>query len=185
MKVELKMVIVLTLIGFFSGGVLYLVNNATKEQIEENLKKETLKAIKEIFPNASNKLPKKIFIDRTTSYFKIHDEKGNLIGYAVVAEGPGFQGDIKLLVGLKPDLKEIVGLYILEQVETPGLGAEIVNPNWRNQFKGKKLPLVVIKQREPKTKNEIKAITGATISSRSVVNIIHNAVEKVKKKEGK
>ena len=40
-------------------------------------------------------------------------------------EGNGFQGKIRLMLGLSNDLNKITSLEILEQVETPGLGSRV------------------------------------------------------------
>jgi electron transport complex protein RnfG len=61
----------------------------------------------------------------------------------------------------------ITAIKILNQNETPGLGARIIEPEFTRQFSNKDLSAL----------NDIQAITGATISSRAVI-------EAVKKKAG-
>jgi len=65
---------------------------------------------------------------------------------------------------------------VLEQKETPGLGARIVEAGWREQFAGKpaRRPLKVSKAATGE--EEVQAVTGATISSESVVSIVNEAV---------
>ena len=83
---------------------------------------------------------------------------------------------IELLVGFDPGMDTITGLFVLDQKETPGLGNKIITPKWRGQFIGRQLatPLAAVKGGAQKA-HEIDAITGATISSKSVVNIINTA----------
>jgi len=78
----------------------------------------------------------------------------------------------------------------LSQKETPGLGTKIVedpsneNPAWfTEQFKNVKVEpeIIYVKNSKPSKDNEIQAITGATISSKSVVNILNTNIGKVKK----
>ena len=71
---------------------------------------------------------------------------------------------------------------MLEQVETPGLGGRIGEDVFQDQFKGIKTEPAVeyVKNQEPETDNQIQAITGATISSRSVVKIINKNVALLK-----
>lgn len=103
--------------------------------------------------------------------------QGELRGYVVKTGGQGYADRIELLLGMAPDFESITGLFILEQKETPGLGNKIIEFDWRGQFIGKKSSpaLVVIKSGAQK-QNEIDAVTGATISSRAVTDIVNNAI---------
>jgi electron transport complex protein RnfG len=99
------------------------------------------------------------------------------VGWVAKASGQGYADKIELLLGLDPEAKSITGLFILEQKETPGLGNKIITDAWRSQFLDKKTdnPLVVVKG-GAKVPNEIDAVTGATISSRSVTTIVNTAI---------
>ncbi len=105
------------------------------------------------------------------------DAQGKPAGWVVKTIGQGYGDRIELLLGLNPDQTAITGLFILDQKETPGLGGNIVTPRWRKQFVGKATgqPLKVIKGGTPAA-NTIDAITGATISSRSVVGMINRTL---------
>jgi len=102
-------------------------------------------------------------------------------GWVVKAGGQGYGDKLELLIGTNADVQKITGLFVLEQKETPGLGNKIAEPQWRNQFVGKftDTPLKVVKGdgQGPAT---IDAITGATISSRSVTGIVNNAIGDLK-----
>jgi electron transport complex protein RnfG len=102
------------------------------------------------------------------------------VGYALPAQGNGYQGVIKLMIGLSPDLAEITGISILEQVETPGLGGRISEQAFQEQFRGVKTEPAVgyVKNQKPEKDTDVQAVTGATISSRSVVTIINRSIEK-------
>ena len=84
------------------------------------------------------------------------------------------------MVGLTPDLSEITGISILEQVETPGLGGRISEQVFQDQFQGIKTEPAVgyVKNQAPDKDTDIQAVTGATISSRSVVTIINRNIVK-------
>ncbi len=108
--------------------------------------------------------------------------QGNHVaGWVIKAAGQGYADKLELLIGVDADLKNITGLFVLEQKETPGLGNKIILPQWRGQFIGKQTdtPLQVIKggQRGAHT---IDAITGATISSRSVTAIVNATIGNLK-----
>jgi len=120
--------------------------------------------------------------DRTFFYpiFRVA-RNGEVAGWVIKSAGQGYADRIELLIGLDPDGDTITGLFVLDQKETPGLGNKITFPAWRNQFVGKKTttPLVVMKgdHSEP---SAIDAITGATISSRSVAGIINRAIDETR-----
>ena len=98
-------------------------------------------------------------------------------------EGNGYQGLIKMVVGVDSQIKTMKGMEVLESQETPGLGAEIAVDPFKAQFSG--LPIThqieYVKNEKPTEPYEIEAITGATISSRAVVNILNKKIEQVRK----
>lgn len=108
-------------------------------------------------------------------------QSGRIAGWVIKAVGQGYGDKLELLIGVDADLEKITGLFVLEQKETPGLGNNIITPQWRSQFAGKstETPLQVVKGQEqgPST---IDAITGATISSRSVTAIVNTAIGNLK-----
>jgi Na+-translocating ferredoxin:NAD+ oxidoreductase subunit G len=103
--------------------------------------------------------------------------QGRRRGWVVKTAGQGYSDRIELLLGLDPTLTTITGLFVLEQKETPGLGNKMILPEWRGQFIGKPTtPALKVVKSGAQDKNEIDAITGATISSRSVVTIVNSAI---------
>ena len=102
---------------------------------------------------------------------------GRPAGWVAKTAGQGYADRIEALIGFDPGVTTITGLFILEQKETPGLGAKIALPSWRRQFAGRKtgVPLQVVKGRGAKA-GGIDAVSGATISSRSVVRIVNRTV---------
>jgi len=118
-----------------------------------------------------------------TSYYNLFRVtlENKLAGWVVKAGGQGYADKIELIIGLDPSADTITGLFVLQQKETPGLGNKISFPRWRNQFIGKKTntPLVVTKGKS-QAPNAIDAVTGATISSRSVTGIVNRTTGDVK-----
>lgn len=162
--------------------------------IEENQKKETMEKIPVLVTgddSAENTdsldiSKRTIDVDKNgvTKSYTVYDafaKTGNTVGHVVKATGQGYGDKIVLLLGLDPEGKTITGLYVLENKETPGLGNKITEDDWRNQYVGKSSdsPLVVIKGNSV-NENEIDAISGATISSRAVTNIVNSAIADVK-----
>lgn len=104
---------------------------------------------------------------------------GERIGYAVPGQGAGFQDTVKLLLGYQPERRRIVGLAILESRETPGLGDRIYkDPAFGAEFADLAVePRVELVKDGGEAPNQVDAITGATISSRAVVDIVNAAGE--------
>jgi electron transport complex protein RnfG len=110
------------------------------------------------------------------SLFRV-DRDGALAGWVIKARGQGYADTIELLIGLDAQAKTITGLFILEQKETPGLGNKIGTVRWRSQFVNRATdrPLVVVKRGSGRP-DAIDAVTGATISSRSVTRIVNRTI---------
>jgi|LSQX01.1.fsa_nt_gb electron transport complex protein RnfG len=94
-----------------------------------------------------------------------------IVGYTVKTNPKGYAGGIEMLTGFKLSDKSIEGITIINQSETPGLGAKAAESNFQDQFKGKdgSQPIKVIKSGAA-VDNQVDAITGATITSNAVVN---------------
>lgn len=180
MKKVAQMIVVLTVIGIISGISLSVVAIWANPKIAINRAKETEKAIYRVQPKA--KSFKKVD-NINLELYKVFDENNSPIGYAFPYEGNGFQGKIRLIVGLNDSLTVISRVEILEQVETPGLGSKITDESFLKQF----VDLITspkiewIKGSAPSKPNEIQTITAATISSKSVVEILNDGINKLKK----
>lgn len=178
MKV-VHIVATLTLIGIIAGGSLSLVNNWAAPKIALNQKAETERAIFLVHQDGKNYEQLNAI---GFEVFKVYDEQKNSLGYSLVYSGNGFQGKIKIMIGLTENLNKITSIEILEQSETPGLGTKILEPPYKDQYKGlTPVPAIkLVKGIPPENPNEVQAITGATISSRSVVNIVNEGISNLR-----
>lgn len=103
-------------------------------------------------------------------------KKGNeTVGYVFVTEAKGYGGTIQVMTGIGTD-DQIEGIVILSINETPGLGANATKPEFTDMFKQKAQPLEVVKNVAPQ-EGQIEAMTGATITSKAVVDAVNDAVE--------
>jgi electron transport complex protein RnfG len=178
------MFLVLTVLGAISGGILAGVFHMADPLIQANREKELKEAIFVVLPDAKDyKIMEKEIDKEKIAVYKGIDANGKSVGIAFIADGGGFQGNIRIMVGLSIDYLKLTGIRVLEQNETPGLGNRIKEPEFEGQFKGLEIRPKVeyIKYRKPEKPNQIKAITGATISSDAVVKNINNAVAKILK----
>jgi len=107
-----------------------------------------------------------------------HAADGSPVGYAVVAQEPGFADVVRVIFGYDPATKKLLGMKVIESKETPGLGDLIEKKKeFVSQFVGRTTPLKGVKAGAGKgDPSEVDLITGATISSRIVVRIINNAL---------
>jgi electron transport complex protein RnfG len=143
---SLKMGLILALFCVISAWGLAYVYQYTQPQIEQNAARSILSAKKAVLPASGR----------------------GVVREAVVR---GYAGEIRLLVGIDEKGK-ISGLKVLSHQETPGLGANIVQPRFLDQFKGKTAADKL------EAKQDIDAISGATISSRAVCSGVRQAVRR-------
>ena len=183
MKNTIRMISVLTIVGLISGAALSFMYKYAHPLILDNQENRTEKAIFKIFPDA--KSYDKETMEKGEILFKMKNKNGSFLGYAFLAEGNGYQGTVKLMAGIAPDLETLVGIEVLESQETPGLGQEITTDEFKKQFKGlKALPeIAYVKNAKPENPNEIEAITGATVSSGAVVSILNKKIKEIRKYE--
>jgi electron transport complex protein RnfG len=90
---------------------------------------------------------------------------GEEIGYIVEGYGKGYSSYINILVSVDKNFV-IKKVSVLHHAETPGLGDEIERDYFLDQFEGKSVDHLVVVKGE--TREDIQAISGATISSRAV-----------------
>ena len=179
MRKILKLAIVLFIIAAISGAILGMIYTVTKEPIAKQVKTEEEKALKDIFPEATNF--NLITGKGSYIYYEVY-AKNKLIGYALDASGKGFGGTIKIKVGMNLN-KTIKTIRITSQNETPGLGTKIEGTKFTNQFMNKTLKQVLLKK--DSRNGTIDTLTGATISSRAVSKAVQKSVTEFLKIERK
>ncbi len=117
-----------------------------------------------------------------SNVYKAVSDAGRCIGWAFNGSGPGFADKIELVVAVDKDFERIAGFDYLANNETPGFGDQIKLPHWRGQFAAapaEELRLVKTGNVR-KIDSEIVAVTGATVSSEAVVEIINNLLPQIK-----
>lgn len=152
-------VVFLAVIVIVSVILLMVVNSITLPIVKNTQVEEIKNTLRSIFPEMSEyELEDEVYI--------IYQD-GEKTGYAFIASGSGYSGDIDIMIGLDSDFG-IKDISILSQTETPGLGSMITESYFTDQFKGLSASDIALKVDGGK----IDAVTGATISSRAVVNAI-------------
>ena len=127
------------------------------------------------------KAPAGVDTTKVERVFVGYDANGKTVGYAVIGARPGFADVIELIFGYDLASKQLLGMKVLDNKETPGLGDKIVKDTaFVGEFKQAKLPLRGVKPGAGKGgADEIDMITGVTISSRTVINIINSKLQEI------
>ena len=110
--------------------------------------------------------------------YLLKNNDGTIDKLILPIHGYGLWSTLYGFVALEEDTNEIFGLQFYKHAETPGLGAEVDNPKWKAQWKGKnlrdkdeKLMIQVSKTPGP-SKYHIDAIAGATLTSNGVNSLV-------------
>ena len=184
-----RLLATLAIAGAMAGTLVVLVYQVTLPSIQKYAGAKIEGAVREVLRSPAkwdtlflvgNKLthtpPKGVDVREATKAFVGFDASGTRTGVAVEAVEPGFQEEVRLMIGFDPSTSAITGYTVLDQKETPGLGDKIEkDTNFRKQFHGKVTPIKGIKTTTTSA-STVQTITGATISSRAVIRIINNAV---------
>lgn len=197
-----RMVVTLTAIAAAASFGLSAVYNATHEITEEYKRLEQAGARIDALGCSADAFFEETITDSTMAgrpfvYFTAYSDesRSELLGYAFSAYGKGYSSTIETVVGVVPD-GSICGIKIVDQKETPGLGAKVQEvssentlwavlsgnavdetgkrPWFQSQYDGLTLDdLRVVKGQGEKG---IQAITGATISSEAVTRSVRRGL---------
>lgn len=176
--------------SFFFGLLIAVTNAGLDQKIRQNEKDKLDKLMKELitdandFAKAIEEVPilgKKGKVIKTDIYKGV-DDVNNVTGFVFIASGAGFADKIKLVIAVDKTCEKLLGFKVLSSNETPGFGSKIAEDDFGDQFKktpAGKLELVKTASAK-KTDYQIVAITGATVSSEAVVEIINNSITQIK-----
>ena len=139
-------------------------------------------------PNLSSKVPTSEDIaiiknrENVGKIYILRDEVGTIDKLVLPIRGYGLWGTLYGYISIEEDFNTVSGIEFYDHKETPGLGAEVDNPKWKAQWKGKKIykdnkvNLAVIKGKveagDSESSYKIDGLSGATITSRGVTNMV-------------
>jgi len=180
--------------SFFFGLLIAVTSAALSPRIEQNKINKRNRLVETLLREA--KLEAKDFVPldseieiesmqgqkEIVEVFRAMSEAGECVGWSFNAIGPGFADKIELALVVDKNFEKLVGFDVLASSETPGFGNQIKFDFFRNQFKGAPAEELRLSTSgdDSKIDSEIIAISGATISSEAVVEIINNAVKQIK-----
>jgi len=119
-----------------------------------------------------------------------YDANGDLAGAVLTGIGMGYQDNIRVLYSYSFEQQAIVGFKILDSKETPGLGDRVeIEPHFIANFEaldarlndsgaGLANPIITVKQGEKTEPWQIDGITGATITSEAIGNILNDSANR-------
>ncbi len=183
-------------IGMACGLVIAVVVQLTRPAIERNHAEALQRAVFAVLPAATGRaaytaMPDgSIVAGEAPGGDRLHagyDANGKLVGVAIEAAGMGYADTIRVLYGYAPSTETIVGFRVLSSKETPGLGDKIeLDPRFLDNFAaldaaldsgGLRLAnaIVTVKQGAKANPWQIDGITGATVSSKAVGDMLNDS----------
>ena len=195
MKKIIKDTLILTIITVVAGFCLGYVYDITKEPIAKTQELSKQKAYKAVFMDADSFVEDEIShvanadvilesggfgavkIDEALAAL---DASGNVIGYVLtVTDSEGYGGDITITMGVKTD-GTLNGIEILSISETAGLGMRATTDEFKGQFSNKNVEQFSYTKTVAKSEYEIDALSGATITTKAVLNAVNGGLLYVK-----
>jgi electron transport complex protein RnfG len=183
-------------IGALCALLIVTVYQTTAARIAENQARFLALAISEVLPAAQSTVAVVLAEDGRLEeatdapalpVFLGYDTNDELVGAVVTAQGMGYQDNIRVLYAYSFELDAIVGFKILESKETPGLGDRVeTEAHFIANFEkldatvtldGKSLlhPIVTVKQGAKTEAWQIDGITGATITTEAIGEILNDS----------
>ena len=162
-----KPVVVLMLVCIVVAGALAAANQVTAPLIEAAAAEKQEAARKELLPEAEGF---KHMLGYEVEHVSDIYVAENGVGAVITAKAKGYGGDITVMVAFTAD-GTIKRIKVTEQSETKGIGSKVVDSSaYWTQYEG--LPAETLTLGE-----DVDAVTGATKSSRALLEAVNAAVE--------
>jgi len=187
-------------VGLLCGLLIVSVFELTRPVIQRNQAEALQRAILQVLPGAVSSRTFRLVDggrfealdgepDGASLVHAGYDADGRLVGLALEAEGMGYQDVIRLIYGYSFSDRAVIGIRVLESRETPGLGDRIeTDPGFLENFERLDVsltddstrilnPIEAVKQGAKQHPWQVDGITGATISSVAVADILRRSSE--------
>ena len=170
----IKPVAVLLAICIIIPLALSLTNKITKDKIAELDEKNSRETMADLI-EADNFTECEFGENEFNYYTAVKD--GNIIGYIFKTAEKGYGGDVSVMTAVNTDgtVKSVAILDVSN--ETPGLGQNAAKESFYSQYAGKKSGISLVKNGAESDKNEVNAVTGATITSTAVNKAVNTALK--------
>lgn len=183
-------------IGVLCALLIVTVYMTTADRIRENQERFLAFAVSQVLPATQSTIA--VALDEngqlvktdetlTLPVFLGYGADNELVGAVITAQGMGYADNIRVLYAYSFELNAIVGFMILESKETPGLGDKVeTEAHFVANFEaldatltanGDALlnPIVTVKQGEKTEPWQLDGITGATITSEAIGELLHDS----------
>ncbi len=169
-KKEFPAWIVLMLIVLVAAVLVVLVNSLTADRIEAINLANAEQARRSVMSAADSFSPLEVEAGAPVDNCYEAVSGGSVVGHTAQVTVRGYGGPIEIIVGAAED-GTITGVSVggSDFAETAGLGARVKEAWFRDQYVGLTAPVTL--------KQDVDAVSGATISSRAVTNGINTAME--------
>ncbi|MFN3149225.1 Na(+)-translocating NADH-quinone reductase subunit C [Bremerella sp.] len=123
-------------------------------------------------------LPGIVKTEKYADVYLVKSDDGTLTGVVLPIYGKGLWSTMYGFLALDADLKTAKGITFYSHGETPGLGGEVDNPNWKAQWPGKKVRndegevLIEVVKGTGSGDSEVDGLSGATITTNGVDNFV-------------
>ena len=185
-------------VGMLCGLLIAVVFQGTRPIIERNRAAALEQAIFAVLPAAASRATFTLNVDQELIAADVaggrtvhagYDADGSLVGVAIEAAGMGYADTITILYGYSPRREAIIGFRVLTSKETPGLGDKIeTEPGFLDNFvaldvsldaagAAPRNPVKTVKQGQKTEPWQIDGITGATISSKAIGDMLATSTE--------
>lgn len=115
--------------------------------------------------------------------YLVEKDNGELDKLILPVHGYGLWSTLYGFLALESDLNTVAGFGFYEHGETPGLGGEVDNPNWKSLWEGKevyndnsKVAIEVVKGKVDPSRDDsehrVDGLSGATLTSKGVTNLL-------------
>ena len=163
----------LTVVTLIVSTALVFTYNGTKVEQVGDLSDTSLAAAKTLFANSQNFETTKIAdVDERIKNVILPDGD-DAVGFEI--ELKGYSKGLVLIVGINKD-GTILGYEVAESSETPGLGTQVADPDFKDQFKGKAAATLNPVKGKATADHDIVTISGATVSSKAVIEGVNLAI---------
>ena len=186
MKDIVRFGLILMIIAVAAAAALAAVYTVTNPRILAQKETQLMEALAAALPGSDPASLQTVRENGEVLYYIAYapGDTARPMGYAFLAKGPGYSSVIETIVGIDT-LGHILGLKVLYQSETPGLGTKLQEVKYGEkeawfprQYLGKAAASVAV----DKDGGEIRSITGATISSRAVTRAVNAGYARLRAK---
>lgn len=161
-------------------ALLAVTNAVTKDAIAYQQELSAAESRQAVCPDAVD-FEKVEYDVQGVECYKALDESGNLIGYAISSASRGYGGDVKVMTGINSEDGSVIAINVYDNSgETPGLGVNTSGEKFTSQFAGLSSGTGVTVDKDAGKNPDslaVDSVTGATISSRAVVDAVNQAFD--------